>query len=140
MYFSAGMHTQYIPFSSKYRLTNCAQIFELAMAGLLIWGTSKKALGGHLPVSTDPSPNAYLFFTSPQQIILQQVCIRRSRSGHLKENLTNACHRSSISSTSLEFLPSGRSSSASCSSTAGSSASARHTKIPSIPLQLPWSQ
>ncbi|KAI0907704.1 hypothetical protein F4823DRAFT_601986 [Ustulina deusta] len=50
-----------------------ALIFELAMAGLLIWGTSKKALGGHLPVSTDPSPNAYLFFTSPQQIILQQI-------------------------------------------------------------------
>ncbi|KAK9423442.1 putative Integral membrane protein [Seiridium unicorne] len=50
-----------------------ALTFELAMAGLLIWGASKRALGVHLPVSTDPSPNAYLFFTSPQQIILQQI-------------------------------------------------------------------
>lgn len=50
-----------------------ALAFELAMAGLLIWGVSKEALGGHVPVSTDPSPDAYLFFTSPQQIILQQI-------------------------------------------------------------------
>ncbi|KAI0173526.1 hypothetical protein GGR52DRAFT_543322 [Hypoxylon sp. FL1284] len=50
-----------------------ALAFELAMAALLIWGASKKALGGHLPISADPSPDAYLFFTSPQQVILQQI-------------------------------------------------------------------
>ncbi|KAF7539569.1 hypothetical protein G7054_g2059 [Neopestalotiopsis clavispora] len=50
-----------------------ALIFELAMAALLIWGIAKSALGGHLPLPPDPSPNAYLFFTSSQQIILQQI-------------------------------------------------------------------
>ncbi|KAK6210734.1 hypothetical protein LQW54_005939 [Pestalotiopsis sp. IQ-011] len=50
-----------------------ALIFELAMAAPLLWGVSKSALGGHLSAPTDPSPTAYLFFTSPQQIILQQI-------------------------------------------------------------------
>lgn len=49
------------------------------MAGLLIWGAVNSALGTHLPLSPDQSanPTAYLFYTSPQQIILQQVRIRK---------------------------------------------------------------
>ncbi|KAI9148250.1 hypothetical protein HJFPF1_12078 [Paramyrothecium foliicola] len=50
-----------------------ALALELALAGLLIWGVSESALGGHLPFPDDPNPNAYLFFTSPEQVVLQQI-------------------------------------------------------------------
>ncbi|KAL4981900.1 hypothetical protein BDW68DRAFT_195934 [Aspergillus falconensis] len=54
-------------------LTVPALLLEYILAALLIWGATTKSLGDLLPPPADPSPDAYLYSNSAQQIRLLQI-------------------------------------------------------------------